>query len=355
MSSDQEDEDLPDTVQIGNVEVRISTLIIYLVAAAIRIGIFLAFPNVVTVLSDSVEISTPISSYKRLQEGLFLYERGVSPYDGGVFHQAPLMLVIFQVLPPIAVFTCLDLLNAHNLTSVAKSLRLPSLRFRALNETQIAAIYLFNPFTIVSSLGCSTTLVTNAAILQAVASAASGHAFGAMFALASATYLSLYPGLLLPPVMLYLLKTRSTNVSSRIILPLVAMYGLIAAILFGGSVLLIGGNVMDFLASCYGAQISVTDLTPNIGLWWYFFIEIFDAFRSFFVGVFWIHLIGYVGALTVRLPEQPLFVIIALFGLIAIFKPYPSTSDVSLYLGMLPLYQHIMPRKLPYLSQAIPF
>jgi phosphatidylinositol glycan class U len=28
-----------------------------------------------------------VNSFKRLQEGLFLYTRNVSPYDGGVFHQ----------------------------------------------------------------------------------------------------------------------------------------------------------------------------------------------------------------------------------------------------------------------------
>lgn len=28
------------------------------------------------------------------------------------------------------------------------------------------------------------------------------------------------------------------------------------------------------------------DLRPNIGLWWYFFIEIFNDFRTFFLFVF---------------------------------------------------------------------
>lgn len=344
MTSTKENEDSSDTIRIGNVTLRLPTFAVFVVAAAIRIGIFLAFPNISSILSDNVEVSTPISSYKRLLEGLFLYERGVSPYDGGVFHQAPLLLVIFQVLPPVAVFTGLDILNAYNLTTVATRLKLPTPRFYQLNETQIAAAYLFNPFSIISCLGCSTTLITNAAILQALASAATGNTFGAMFALASATYLSLYPGLLLPPIILYLLQSKSTNAETRTILPLVAVYGTVVAILLFVSVLLVG-DLKGFLVSCYGAQISVTDLTPNIGLWWYFFIEIFDPFRSFFVGVFWIHLIGYVGALTVRLPEQPLFVIIALVGLIAIFKPYPSTSDVALYFGVLPLYQHIMPCK----------
>lgn len=33
-------------------------------------------------------------------------------------------------------------------------------------------------------------------------------------------------------------------------------------------------------------SLTVTDLTPNVGMWWYFFTEMFDHFRVFFRGVF---------------------------------------------------------------------
>jgi GPI-anchor transamidase subunit U len=69
----------------------------------------------------------------------------------------------------------------------------------------------------------------------------------------------------------------------------------------------------------------------------------FDSFRNFFLGVFWIHLSSYVGGLTIRLRRQPLFVITTLLGTFAIFKPYPSISDTSLFLAMLPLYRHVFP------------
>jgi phosphatidylinositol glycan class U len=49
--------------------------------------------------------------------------------------------------------------------------------------------------------------------------------------------------------------------------------------------------------------------------------------------------------LTFRIRRQPLFVITSLLGLFAIFKPYPSISDVSLYLALIPLYRHIFPRE----------
>jgi GPI-anchor transamidase subunit U len=317
------------------------TAAVYAGAALLRLVVFLAFPGIPEFLSTRVEVSTPISSFKRLQEGLFLYEHGLSPYDGGVFHQAPLLLVIFEILPPTLVFVGLDLLNAWALHSIADNLRIPTARFRPLNGKLIAAAYLFNPFTIVSCLGQSTSIFTNTAIVQAVLCAHSGDAIRAMFSLAIGTYLSMYPALLLPPtlLMIYKNKTPSTTMATAVL----AYTGGLGTLLATTPVLT--SSFADFLTSCYGAQITVPDLTPNVGLWWYFFIEIFDAFRDFFIGVFWLHLVGYVGGMTLRLQSQPLFVITSLLGLFAIFKPYPSIADVSLYLGFLPLYQHVLPCK----------
>lgn len=38
----------------------------------------------------------------------------------------------------------------------------------------------------------------------------------------------------------------------------------------------------------------ITDLTPNLGLWWYFFMEMFDHFRDFFLLTFNVHVACYV-------------------------------------------------------------
>ncbi|KIW71802.1 hypothetical protein PV04_00035 [Phialophora macrospora] len=315
------------------------TVAIYAGAALLRLLVFLAFPGIIEFLTTRVEISTPISSFKRLQEGLFLYQHGLSPYDGGVFHQAPLLLVIFEIVPPSFVFVGLDLLNAVSLHSIAENLQIPSPRFQKLDGPLIAAAYLFNPFTILSCLGRSTSLFTNAAIIQAVLYASSGDGIRAMFGLAIGTYLSMYPALLLPPTLLMIHKEQSSSTSFTA--SIISYIGGLGALL--ATVPVLTSSFRDFLASCYGAQITVPDLTPNVGLWWYFFIEIFDSFRDFFIGVFWLHLVGYVGGMTLRLQNQPLFVITSLLGLFAIFKPYPSIADVSLYLGFLPMYQHVLP------------
>lgn len=43
----------------------------------------------------------------------------------------------------------------------------------------------------------------------------------------------------------------------------------------------------------YGSILLAPDLTPNLGLWWYFFMEIFDHFRDFFLLTFNVHLACY--------------------------------------------------------------
>ena len=81
---------------------------LFAAAALLRLILFVAFPSLSDLLSHRVELSTPVSSFSRcksfyslcvkiiyqlltqvlkVQEGVFLYTRNVSPYDGGVFHQ----------------------------------------------------------------------------------------------------------------------------------------------------------------------------------------------------------------------------------------------------------------------------
>ncbi|KAI9682052.1 MAG: hypothetical protein M1817_000106 [Caeruleum heppii] len=243
-------------------------------AVALRLLLFTVFPSLPDLLTGRVEISTPVTSFKRLQEGLFLYTHNVSPYDGGVFHQAPLLLPLFALLPrqPYAtalLYILVDILSAISLMNIAEA-----------------------------GEASQSRLFTSPRKDLKWSSAAVGAALG------------LFAG---------------------------SVFGLLYI-----SYLLTGASV-EFLASTYGVQLLLPDLTPNVGLWWYFFIEMFDSFREFFLGVFWLHLGSYVAALCFRMRSQPLFAITTLLGLFAIFKPYPSISDTSLYLALLPLYRHVFP------------
>jgi phosphatidylinositol glycan class U len=208
--------------------------------------------------------------------------------------------------------------------------------------------FLLNPFTVATCIARSTSAFTNLFILTAIAKASQGASITFILALSFAAYLSMHPILLLPPLLVLLYDTRTTKTGSK---PDVWSFtathtlGFAAAIgaLLSASAFMTGS--WDFLAATYGVRLLLPDLTPNVGLWWYFFIEMFDSFREFFLGVFWLHAASYTPGLTIRLHKQPLFVACTLTGVFAIFTPYPSIADAALYLSLVPLFRHLFPCK----------
>ncbi|KAF7559382.1 hypothetical protein G7046_g4783 [Stylonectria norvegica] len=334
---------------------------VYAGAVLLRLALFLVFPGLPDLLTGRVEISTPVTSFKRLQEGLFLYTNNVSPYDGGVYHQAPLLLPLFSLLPDVKtwpIFTYIlyilvDVLSADALFSIANSGESGSSRLftsprwtKKSRGVAVAAAFLFNPYTVATCIGRSTSVFTTCAILHAIAKAIHGSSFNAMVAISFASYLSMYPILLLPPLVLLAYdrqpaKRRVASTAQFAVSNILVVAGCLA-VLLGMSFVVTGGS-WEFLSRTYGIQLTLTDLTPNVGLWWYFFIEMFDSFRAFFLGVFWLHLAAYPAALSIRIRTQPLVVLTILLGTFSIFKPYPSIADASLFLALIPLFQHLFP------------
>ena len=64
------------------------------------------------------------------------------------------------------------------------------------------------------------------------------------------------------------------------------------------------GHSWNFVASTVGFILAVPELTPNMGLFWYFFTEMFEHFRMFFVSTFQINCFIYVYPLAARLKDQ---------------------------------------------------
>ncbi|KAF2476639.1 PIG-U-domain-containing protein [Lindgomyces ingoldianus] len=336
-------------------------VLLFGVAAAVRLLLFTAFPSLPNLLTGRVEISTPVTSFKRLQEGVFLYTHNVSPYDGGVFHQAPLLLPLFSLLPnpafhPFAtnlLYTVVDLLGANALMQIAESWQSAAPRLfkssrKDLRWSSIAigAGFLFNPFTITTCIARPTSALTNLFILISMAKASQGAGATFVLALSFASYLAMHPILLFPPLLLLCYDARATKTKSTPpLLTFAVVHVLALAAALGGllylSALLMGS--WEFLAATYGVRLLLPDLTPNVGLWWYFFTEMFDSFREFFLGVFWLHVVSYVPGLTIRLRKQPLFVATTLTGIFAVFTPYPSIADGTLYLSLVPLFRHLFP------------
>lgn len=89
-------------------------------------------------------------------------------------------------------------------------------------------------------------------------------------------------------------------------------------------------------------RLTVPDLKPNIGLFWYFFTEMFEHFRLLFVCAFQINALAlYVVPLTLKFKREPALLATVLIALSTIFRSYPCVGDVGFYLALLPMWKHL--------------
>ncbi|GAB5589792.1 hypothetical protein Unana1_04692 [Umbelopsis nana] len=330
------------------------SMLILSMAFTLRIILF-NIPSIADTLATRVEVVTPITSFKRLTEGLYLYQNSVPPYDNGIFHQAPFLLVLFSALTslsPLAIpiaYATVDTYIGYLLTVITQDKQqvyanIPKLEvekgIKCIDPWTVAALYLFNPLTIFSCVSKSTLIFTNLAIVLSLSLALKGDKVYSMFWIALASYLSCYPAMLMPPLVLIAHNWTSNNITvMKQAQVYTALFVAWLAMFLISSRLLIGS--WDYLYSTYGTILCLTDLTPNVGMFWYFFIEMFDQFRSFFLVVFQLHAFIFVAPLCIKIREHPIFVIIVLSGIMSILKSYPSIGDAALYLGLLPVHDEL--------------
>ncbi|OWK03545.1 hypothetical protein Celaphus_00007911 [Cervus elaphus hippelaphus] len=86
--------------------------LVLVVAVTVRAALFRS--SLAEFISERVEVVSPLSSWKRVVEGLSLLDLGVSPYSGAVFHETPLIIYLFHFLIDYAelVFMITDALTA---------------------------------------------------------------------------------------------------------------------------------------------------------------------------------------------------------------------------------------------------
>ncbi|KAJ1734343.1 hypothetical protein LPJ61_001123 [Coemansia biformis] len=322
-----------------------------LAGSALRLGIFLLFPGLVAhYLSGRVELSTPVTSYKRLVEGLHLSAHGVSPYDGGVFHQSPLLLLLFQplyYLPDVftsAVYVAADALVALTLAKIATARKagaaqqppVPGETVFACAPSTVAMLYLFNPLTVATALAKSTVIFSHLSVAGALYFGVRRRVDLAVVCAAIATHLSLYPAMLIAP--LALLAGGAQRRTGAI----VAAASKFVAALVLLHVLCVAAYGAQYFAATVDFTLRVADLQPNVGLFWYFFIEIFDEFRSFFIVVFQLTALAFAIPVSWRFRQDPLFAGTMLVGVISALKSYPAWGDLALFLGLLPVFEDLL-------------
>ncbi|KAJ4746469.1 GPI transamidase subunit PIG-U family protein [Rhynchospora pubera] len=327
-------------------------------------------------LGSRPEVATPLSSLRRLAEGYWLKQSSLSPYAGSMYHGSPLLLPILG--PLIAnrtegrpmyfycsfLFVIVDFISAILIRATGrklfisnqqnnKSLKLPGkINLAKENAGDVASlIYLWNPLSIVTCLGSCTSPIDNLMVILTIYGACSGVAPLAAFGYVMATHLSLYPAILIIPVILLLghgpdappSKLFERNIRHFSWKPII--YFVVWTLIWTCHVLLLCsislkgvGGLHEMFRKTYGFTLKVEDLSPNIGVLWYFFAEVFEFFRDFFLIVFHVNILFMLLPLAIRLKHRPCFLAFVYVAIVAMLKSYPSVGDSALYLGLLGLF-----------------
>ncbi|KAF8787577.1 phosphatidylinositol glycan anchor biosynthesis class U protein-like [Argiope bruennichi] len=316
-------------------------------------------------LGNRVEISTPMNSWKRAVEGVSLWKRGINPYDSDIIHESPFALAVYDYLVTYipdsidVLFIACDLLVSTILSHFAKyyleeyvkkeqAKKVPKNTEPLLLKYDnivwvcylIEVVYLLNPYSVFSCAGRSTVLFQNLLLAFFLFLTTVGYWLEAGGVLAFLTFHSFYYCTLLVPLVMYVYQTANDR----------ARYFEIFFTL-GGFVVSIIGLLCGFrritgswryLESTFGCILSVPDLTPNIGLFWYFFTEMFEHFRVFFLCIFQLNVFVYTIPLAVRLRKDPIFLMFVHIIIISIFKSYPCIGEVGFYLALLTIWSHLL-------------
>ncbi|XP_057525385.1 uncharacterized protein LOC130804800 [Amaranthus tricolor] len=353
-------------------------------AILFRILLIFFFPNYLSQLASRPELSTPVTSLRRLAEGYWLKKQAsISPYAGSMYHGSPLLL---SVLGPLTVpkidglpshvlcsllFVIADLFSALLLRATGQKLQsmycqnLKSLALeKVLGSSDIHAcgdisslFYLWNPLTILTCVGSSTSPIENFLVILSIYGACTRLIPLAAIGWVLATHLSLYPAVLIipvilllgygpdaPPKKLFLLKnSKETILPSFSWKPVIlfllwtSAWSIYIMVLCGISVRQTGG-LQDMFKRTYGFILTVKDLSPNIGVLWYFFAEVFDIFRNFFLLVIHMNILFMILPLAIRLRHRPCFLAFVYVAMSSMLKTYPSVADSALCLGLFGLF-----------------
>lgn len=203
-----------------------------------------------------------------------------------------------------------------------------------------ALAYLFNPYSILNCVGQTTTIWSNFLLSVMIFALSRKWKLLCILTLALETQKSLYPFILIVPIALAF-SEDSKSKAARITMT-IATYAAIFGALNYVAFLKMGS--WNFIDSTFGFIIHCRDLTPNIGLFWYFFMEMFDHFRQLFLYTFQLNTtILYLFPLTFTFKECPEFLLTILLTLTTIFASYPCIGAIAFYMSLIPLWKRVSP------------
>lgn len=342
-------------------------------------------------LASRIELSSPVDSLARLREGAALVEMGMSPYEGSMLHVPPLVLLLFTPFLYVAdalgaseapyasivrsaPFVALDALVAAALFAIAARVAAASNggdeqntdengTRKRITDTSVPAFaacaYLLNPMSVAACAAGSTSALGTSCVALALAAACKEKpepivAGACLATLAFVTSDARVPTLLLYPVASLARdgaagdadapqnsETKNWNRRFR-----ATFGGFFAACLVLGAVSTqaysdVGVTLEQWTTATYAFTFSVTDLTPNLGVHWYLFAELFSHFRRFFLFAFHAFPAFLSVAVSARYGHtRPILAVGVVLALHTALGPYPTWGNVAGYLAFAPIFTH---------------
>eukprot|EP01080_Neovahlkampfia_damariscottae_P004363 gene4363-7719_t len=270
--------------------------------------------------SSGIEIVSPVTSSKRLQEGIYyINELKQSPYPFTPI--PPLILLLFSKIPSNLTkyfFVLIDIIigGLFFLLNQKKSKEFET----KLHPHLLSLIFLLNPITIATCQQQNLVVFEHLTLILFLIF--QDNAILNSLFISFGSYFSIYPIILL--------------ISCKSILKSTLFFIFWSFNLFYSSFLVMGSN-WDFL-NIYLNRLQIIDLTPNYGIFWYFFILVFEQFQFFFLFVFNFHLLVLLIPLYIKFKNDKFLLAFILIASISIFNPYPTFSHSTFYLTIFILF-----------------
>ncbi|KAI1713578.1 GPI transamidase subunit PIG-U domain-containing protein [Ditylenchus destructor] len=241
------------------------------------------------------QLVTPWNSFKRFKEGIFLHESGTvdDVYDGDMFH---------VILDLFTAFFIDEFVRNYVSMRAGANADCADVMSRKMGNIAFAG-YLLNPMTI------GSWTVLNYLIFSVIA-------------LGIAAQLNVYHLVLLAVIIL--------NFKNRLPAVLMTIFFIIGS-LFAVNFLLVE-NPLRLFHTTIGFFLTVPDLSPNVGIFWYFFAQVFEHYRLLFLFAFQFNVLIHIAPLSITLRKNPYVLAVSLLMFIAIFSSYPSYAETALYL-----------------------
>ncbi|CRL00804.1 CLUMA_CG014056, isoform A [Clunio marinus] len=316
-------------------------------------------------IENHVEVSTPLNSFKRVKEGAFLYANDVDPYEGDVYHEnpfilfttsfllknmsgmIPIIIILLDLLTAIFIYLGTKAISENNFEKQQKNLstyaeNTTEIQLKKADTIEIptycALAYLFNPYSILNCVGLTTTVISNFLLSIMIFSLSRNMKILCILSLAIETQKNFYSFVLIVPVALRFSESSKSKVISRILTIIAFLITLLSLHCLSFQMM----KSFNFIDSTYGFIIHCRELLPNIGLFWYFFTEMFDHFRNLFLYTFQLNsTILYLLPLTFTFKDSPEFLLTILLSLISVFRSYPCVGDIAFCMSLIPLWKRI--------------